>query len=217
MPRITELCNHLADRFRFEESKVQGYARILREAGLLTTGARGVNAPDATALDAARLLIAMMLRAKKDDAAEAVKLFGSFQPVVIGPSETPGGTERLLGNRCDDAVAMILVAASKIEPDQTFQRRFDFSITRDLAYASITVGTWAGDDDPRQELDDFSGWDSCEFRFLHSEFINRAPEDGPSDELVATWNHYRSGFHEVPQVFNEDLIAIGQFIAGRSE
>ena len=64
MPRVTDLCRDLAERFQFEESKVLGYSRVLREAGMLTTGARGVNAPDATSLDAARLLIVMMVRAK---------------------------------------------------------------------------------------------------------------------------------------------------------
>ncbi|MGQ2941563.1 MAG: hypothetical protein ACT6Q7_14065 [Blastomonas fulva] len=211
MPRITELCNHLADRFRFEESKVQGYARILREAGLLTTGARGVNAPDATPLDAARLLIAMMLRAKKDDAAEAVKLFGSFTGKAMSPGDLPRGTEPLVSARCEDALAKIITAYGQADVDRASSRNFTFSIVRDLAFASIEVETWPADDDTREYPDEY------EFRFFHPEFANRPPEQGPSEELLSAWKHYRSGFHEVPTLFCNDLQEIGLLIAGRRE
>lgn len=217
MPRVTELCTFLADRFHFEESKVLGYARILREAGLLTSGARGVNAPDATTLDAARLLIAMMLRAKKDDAATAVQLFGSFEGKAIGEGPVPQGTQRLVGAACEQALAQIIAAAAQATPEQIENGQFTFSIVRDLAYVSIIVSSWPGDDDPRHELENFSGWDEFEFRFFHPEFAARDPEQGPTDALVAAWNQYRSGFYEVPILHSQDLVAIGQFIEGRSE
>lgn len=210
MPRVTELCTFLADRFHFEESKVLGYARILREAGLLTSGARGVNAPSATALDAARLLIAMMLRAKKDDAATAVQLFGSFKGKPMGEDAMPVGTQRLVGAACENALADILTAAAEATPEQTQNRQIVFSIVRDRAYVSILVTTWP-DDEQAEEPDEF------EFRFFHPEFAARDPEQGPTDALVEAWNRYRSGFYEIPVLYSPDLIAIGQFVAGRSD
>ncbi|MBY0620810.1 hypothetical protein [Sphingomonas ursincola] len=210
MPRVTELCTFLADRFHFEESKVLGYARILREAGLLTTGPRGKNAPDATTLDAARLLLAMMLRAKKDDAATAVELFGSFKGKAISDGTMPQGTQRLVGAACENALADILTAAAEASPEQIENRQLVFSIVRDLAYVSILVTTWP-DDEQAEEPQEF------EFRFFHPEFAARDPEQGPTDALVAAWNQYRSGFYEVPILQSQDLVAIGQFIEGRSK
>ena len=53
-------------------------SRVLREQGLLTTGARGVNAPDMTPLDAARMLIWGLVSDRPADAAEAVRDFGAL-------------------------------------------------------------------------------------------------------------------------------------------
>jgi hypothetical protein len=52
------------------------YLRVLREEGLITTGARGVNAPPLTPLDAARLLIAIMTTDKPSRAAQAAQDIG---------------------------------------------------------------------------------------------------------------------------------------------
>jgi hypothetical protein len=51
---------------------------MLREAGLLTTGARGVNAPEMKPLDAARLLIGLMVTDKPSLAVAAVSDFGKL-------------------------------------------------------------------------------------------------------------------------------------------
>lgn len=61
MPTINRLADHFAESFGIEASRSNGIARYLREAGMLSQGARGVNAPNATALDGARLLIGNML------------------------------------------------------------------------------------------------------------------------------------------------------------
>lgn len=62
---------------------VKLYVRELREAGLLTTGARGVNAPHMTTLDAARLVIALLATDKPSECVERVKRFG---PISYSPS-----------------------------------------------------------------------------------------------------------------------------------
>lgn len=46
---------------RIPEQTAEVTMRIIREAGMMTTGARGVNAPDMTYLDAARTLIAQIV------------------------------------------------------------------------------------------------------------------------------------------------------------
>ena len=77
--KIPKLALDYAARFNLDPVFVSGVARYLREAGLLSQGARGVNAPDATPLDAARLLIPFMvggIAMKAKDAPEIVKDFG---------------------------------------------------------------------------------------------------------------------------------------------
>lgn len=69
----------IADTFAVEGKTVTVYARALKEAGLLTTGARGVNAPDMTALDAARMTIALLACDGPSQAVERVQRFGQLQ------------------------------------------------------------------------------------------------------------------------------------------
>ena len=54
------------------------YARLLKEAGLLTTGARGRNAPDMTPLDAARLVLAILTTNSPSQCVERVRRFGQI-------------------------------------------------------------------------------------------------------------------------------------------
>ena len=57
---------------------VTTYARFLKEAGLLTTGARGRNAPDMSPLDAARMTIALLTTTSPSQCVERVKRFGAI-------------------------------------------------------------------------------------------------------------------------------------------
>lgn len=69
----------IADTLTQPVGSVKLYARELREAGLLTTGARGVNAPHMTALDAARLVLALLTTDKPSECVERVKRFGQIK------------------------------------------------------------------------------------------------------------------------------------------
>lgn len=60
------------------EATVRVYARTLREEGMLTTGARGVNAPDMQPEDAAKLLLALLVIDKPSKSREAVRDFGGL-------------------------------------------------------------------------------------------------------------------------------------------
>ena len=60
-------------------SAVTDYSRRLKEAGLLSTGARGVNAPEMTPLDAARLLLAVLTTPSPAQCVERVQRFGQIK------------------------------------------------------------------------------------------------------------------------------------------
>ena len=62
-----------------DEATTASYFRVAREAGLITTGARGVNAPAMTWRDAARMLIALATVEKPSQAANAIEDFGKLQ------------------------------------------------------------------------------------------------------------------------------------------
>lgn len=75
----------LAKTYHVEEKTLVVYARFLREAGLLTTGARGVNAPNMLPLDAARLTIALLATESPARAVESVK---RFAPMTINLADS---------------------------------------------------------------------------------------------------------------------------------
>lgn len=64
---------------RLEEKSVRIFGRELRDAGLLTTGARGLNAPDMTPRDLAVMLIALLGTDRPSKAPEMVEYFGKMQ------------------------------------------------------------------------------------------------------------------------------------------
>jgi hypothetical protein len=78
MPRVTQLVSDLAARFGLDERTLAGKARALREAGMLTSGGHGVNAPDASYLDGARLLLAVLADGKTVAAVDDVQAFAGL-------------------------------------------------------------------------------------------------------------------------------------------
>lgn len=94
-----ELTKLIARAYRVEEKTVSVYARWLREAGLLTTGARGVNAPDMTPLDAARLTIALLATDRPAGAVERARRFGAMQIYRVDPYTSGEDLGDLLGDR----------------------------------------------------------------------------------------------------------------------
>lgn len=213
MPRILEMCEDLAERFVFEPSKVAGIAKALREAGLIKAGPRGINAPAATPLDTARILIGMMLRVKLHEVAEGVRLFGGFETidggeVRIGPS--PACT-------FEGTLASILEYCMQIYDDSDRSQRqfldFDFSVSiiRDACVADISAGRLA-DEGEDGDSDGFTR--RSDYRFIHPELRTSMERGELSPEMRAAWQRYRSGFHESPMLLKSDLIAIGQVLAG---
>lgn len=71
--------NHLiAKVYGVDVATVTKFARLLKEGGLMTTGIRGVNAPDLIPLDAARLTVALLATDKPSRAVEMVTRFGAM-------------------------------------------------------------------------------------------------------------------------------------------
>ncbi|WP_208353040.1 hypothetical protein [Pseudaestuariivita rosea] len=70
----------MSESLGVEEKTIRMIVRILREAGLFTTGARGVNAPDITPLDAVRVIIAVVASPSPSRAVRDVKYFGALKP-----------------------------------------------------------------------------------------------------------------------------------------
>ncbi|SFN46762.1 hypothetical protein SAMN04487859_10331 [Roseovarius lutimaris] len=70
----------MSESLGVEEKTIKMIVRILREAGLFTTGARGVNAPDITPLDAVRVVIAVVASTSPSRAVRDVRYFGALKP-----------------------------------------------------------------------------------------------------------------------------------------
>lgn len=73
----------VAEAYGVEEKTVKLYARFMKEAGLITSGARGVNAPHMHPRDAVRLTIALLATGT---AAHAVPLYRRFSEMTIASS-----------------------------------------------------------------------------------------------------------------------------------
>jgi len=85
--RIGPLTSLLASTYGIPEPTVTLVARSMREAGLLTTGARGVNAPEMTMKDVARLTLALMSGEPPSKVVEEFRMIASLQTVEIFPAD----------------------------------------------------------------------------------------------------------------------------------
>ena len=84
---FTEIVAHTT---RVPEGTVAMFGRNLKSAGLLTTGARGVNAPEMTVLDLTRMLIALCATDRPADAVEATNRYRLARCVKGGKIEIEG-------------------------------------------------------------------------------------------------------------------------------
>lgn len=84
----------VAEAYKVEEKTVAVYFRVMREAGLITTGARGVNAPHMHPRDAVRLTIALLATGT---AAHAVPLYKRFAGMTMQPDLSKGPHPSSLG------------------------------------------------------------------------------------------------------------------------
>jgi len=102
--------NIIAHSCRVPDKTVELFSRNLKEAGLLTSGARGVNAPEMTVLDLTRMIIAICGTDRPSDAVEVSNRYRvarstKAETITIGQGkiEIPEGEELedLLSNFLD--------------------------------------------------------------------------------------------------------------------
>ena len=126
----------IAEHSGVPQKTVALYVRNLKEAGLLTSGARGVNAPDMTVLDLTRMIIALCATDRPSEAVEMVENYlmaqcngpssGSF---VVGERQidVPEGTtvEEFLTSMLSLHWAYLLFSDLEI---RIFEKRFRVEI-----------------------------------------------------------------------------------------
>jgi hypothetical protein len=96
--RIGPFTNLISETFGVPEKTTTVVARALREAGWLTSGARGVNAPHMTATDAARLSLALLTGAPPSTVVEEFELIKNLR-CPHAPSE---GSAVEIGKLCEN-------------------------------------------------------------------------------------------------------------------
>lgn len=102
---FTEIVAHST---QIPEKTVAVYVRFLKAAGLLTSGARGVNAPEMTTRDLARILIALCSTDRPSDAVEAVNWYREL-PCAEGGTITMGKLKN--GTVTDEHIELFTVDA----------------------------------------------------------------------------------------------------------
>jgi hypothetical protein len=151
MARLSDLVIDLAAVLRMEATTINTYARHLREAGLLSQGGRGVNAAQVTPLDAARLLIAMMVDGHAKDAPQTVRDFGGALLFSAKEDEQPAelNMQTLLGLNLGCSLEQFIAAMINVWADD--EKRaviFDYSpeylaaMTVDIDSVSVSASCY---------------------------------------------------------------------------
>lgn len=119
----------IADALAEDEKTVAIYVRELLNAGLLTTGARGVNAPHMLPLDAARVVTALLATDRPSQAVEMVKRYGAMRAKA---DDASGYLAQLLAD--NPTLEQVMVRVIAFDPDETSDipdievRRWDKSV-----------------------------------------------------------------------------------------
>lgn len=105
--KSTAFISQVAGAYRVEEKTVQLYARLMKEAGLITSGARGVNAPHMHPRDAVRMTIALLATSS---AARAVELYQRFSAMTYQPDRSSGPDPIGFGIMRGDSLENVLLS-----------------------------------------------------------------------------------------------------------
>lgn len=203
MPRLSVLIDDLADRFSFEKTKLNSLARVMREAGLLTSGARGVNAPDATSLDAARLLIAMMLDSKIASVNEDVSLVGKF--TVLRNSNPDANFSP---TNFEDGFSQVLDMFGTAPDWYVHDLTGYVELTPYAALALIHLARIPEDEDQNIK--------EVEISFTHPDVKSNDTLTLPQSYHEAA-RRFPTGFKQKPIIDRHDLAEIGELIASSSK
>lgn len=141
----------IADALAEDEKTVAIYVRELLNAGLLTTGARGVNAPHMLPLDAGRVITALLATDKPSQAVEVVQRYGAMRAKA---DDASGYLAHLLAdNPTFEQVMVRIIAFDPDEPSDTPDievRRWDKSVVVTAAGSKAIFRDAKSDDDLKE-------------------------------------------------------------------
>jgi hypothetical protein len=133
--------------------------RALREENFLTKGGRGPSAPPMTPLDAARVLIALLVSDRPVDAATIVREVGQFQLHYLGKG--PNEINAKVGDRFEDNLASLLVAISNVPIDASNQNLGSIEANLPDLFIGVRLHAFG-----------------AEHRYAHPEwFVSHAPDE----------------------------------------
>lgn len=151
------------------------FARNLKEAGLLTSGARGVNAPEMTVMDLARMLLSVLATERPSDAVEELNWYRAL-PCFDGGTITMPKYEK--GMPTEDTIKLFEVSEGETLED-VLAHVFAappivltlLSIHLEVKQPSRSVTVWLGD---------------CRLRFLNEDNLKQNHEDQNSPRGIKT-------------------------------
>lgn len=142
----------IADALAEDERTVAIYVRELLNAGLLTTGARGVNAPHMIPLDVSRVSLAVLATDRPSQAVPMVKRYGAMRAVT---DNLTGDLSGLLAD--NPTLEQVLVRIIAAEPEEAILptpdievRRWDKSVVVKMGEAKAIFRDTLSDEDRKE-------------------------------------------------------------------
>lgn len=106
----------ISSTYGLPDQSVVVVARALREAGWLTSGARGVNAPDMTLLDAARLSLALLTGEPPSKVVAEFEFLRTLQAEADYPAAGLVSCDELpAGHNLEEAITALFTASADVE------------------------------------------------------------------------------------------------------
>lgn len=150
MPAIGEFIERFATILEATPGGVLKVQRMLRDARLISTGARGVNAPQLDQLDAARMLIAFAVTDRPSLAVPAVIEFGRLKASMrtdfdenLDPVHRVFHEEMDGADTVEDGIIGLFAAYERLSPEDRAERGLSSRIKCDTSEMSVTL-EWPG-------------------------------------------------------------------------
>ena len=218
MALISHIVKELAASTGTAEKSITVIARWLREDGLLSQKGHGRGAAQATPLDAARLLIALMIGGKSKNAPQAVRDFGQL---VISPpyldEENRTSIERHFGlpscRTFEEGLAVLIDVWGNGDAMRAMRKYFDRAMRTPRVLATLHDHSPSGS----IQIENVNAGYSHPHKPRGVKLLDaERPNDG-----VASWEklnaRYHSGIENRSLVTNELLRPLGEVVADLRE
>jgi hypothetical protein len=153
---IGQMVSSYAEALRSSVATVAKFAQLLRQDGLLSTGARGVNAPHMTTLDGARLLIALLATDRPAAASSAVRAVGNLPGLRWGMSMS----REISGNFETELAEVLSFVGHEASLDRGLLSRRSVTVNPSRLRAEIETPVGAGDLRFSFERGEAESWDA---------------------------------------------------------